>query len=663
MMRNHADRTARSAVALLAILAATPAWAGQEPPRPLPEQSLEELSGIEVASVYGASKHDQRASEAPAAVTVITAREIATFGWRTLADVLDNVRGFYVTYDNNYAYVGVNGFGRPTDYNNRVLFLVDGHRLNDNIYDATPIGTDLPVDLAMVDRIEIIRGPGSALYGTSAFFAVVNLITKSGGAFDGTESALEVASERLFRARVSYGTAPRADRQFLVSATRLSADGIGRLYYPEYDDASSNFGVSSGNDADESTNVYASGQWGGLVAQALYGTRGKRVPTGAWATVFNDPRNRTTDSRGWLHLSRLFKIGETDLTARAGYDHVGYDGTYIYDDGVSRDRSRGDWITAEVTADRRVSSAVRVTGGFEYRDNIHQDQWSYYEESPDDLTVDARGSSWQYGLYGQGEWALAPKVTLTVGGRVDSWSIADVTARPRVALIVHPVRDGSLKILHGGAFRAPSVYELYYYRGHESPADLAPETTRNTEVVYEQYLGGRVRLSGSVFHAHIDHLISEAGAGDDIFFVNSPRVEATGAAGDLEIRWPNGLLARAGYSNQRVEEHDSSEPLSNAPRHLGVASLVVPFSARRGTVGVNLTYVGPRMTTHATMLEATTLTNLTLRFRPVGSRLSLAASVYNLFDVRHAHPVGREFRQDAIAQARRGASVRVVFGF
>jgi outer membrane receptor protein involved in Fe transport len=112
-----------------------------------------------------------------------------------------------------------------------------------------------------------------------------------------------------------------------------------------------------------------------------------------------------------------------------------------------------------------------------------------------------------------------------------------------------------------------------------------------------------------------------------------------------------------------VEEHDSSEPLSNAPRHLGVASLVVPFSARRGTVGVNLTYVGPRMTTHATMLEATTLTNLTLRFRPVGSRLSLAASVYNLFDVRHAHPVGREFRQDAIAQARRGASVRVVFGF
>jgi outer membrane cobalamin receptor len=75
----------------------------------------------------------------------------------------------------------VRGFGRPSDYNNRILLLVNGHRYNDNVYDQAPIGLDFPIDLALVDRIEVIRGPGSALYGTSAFFAVINVIVRPGG--------------------------------------------------------------------------------------------------------------------------------------------------------------------------------------------------------------------------------------------------------------------------------------------------------------------------------------------------------------------------------------------------------------------------------------------------------------------------------------------------
>jgi outer membrane receptor protein involved in Fe transport len=190
-----------------------------------------------------------------------------------------------------------------------------------------------------------------------------------------------------------------------------------------------------------------------------------------------------------------------------------------------------------------------------------------------------------------------------------------------------------------------------------------PETTTHTQVVYEQHLGGRVRLSGSVFHTHIDQLISEAGGQDDIFFVNSPRIEATGAAGELEMRWPNGVVARGSYSHQLVEEAHAETRLSNAPRHLAVANLMFPFAGRRGTIGASLTHVGSRLTTLRRLLEPATLTNLTARFRPVGSRLSLVASVYNLFDVRHAHPVGAEFRQDSLIQAGRSASARVVFGF
>ena len=126
----------------------------------LTEMSLEDLMNI---PVMGASKYAQKLSEAPADVSIVTREEIKKYGYRTLADILRSVRGFYVTYDRNYSYLGVRGFNRPGDYNMRILFLVDGHRLNDNVYDCALIGTDFPLDVDLLDRVEIIRGPSYAL--------------------------------------------------------------------------------------------------------------------------------------------------------------------------------------------------------------------------------------------------------------------------------------------------------------------------------------------------------------------------------------------------------------------------------------------------------------------------------------------------------------------
>jgi outer membrane receptor for ferrienterochelin and colicins len=139
---------------------------------------IEDLMKIEVATVVSASKYKQKVTEAPSSVSIITSDEIKQYGYRTLADILRSLRGFFVTSDRNYNYIGARGFSRPGDYNTRFLILLDGHRLNDNIYDQAYIGTEFIIDVDLIDRVEIIRGPSSSLYGTNAFFGVINVITK-----------------------------------------------------------------------------------------------------------------------------------------------------------------------------------------------------------------------------------------------------------------------------------------------------------------------------------------------------------------------------------------------------------------------------------------------------------------------------------------------------
>lgn len=130
--------------------------------------------------VYSAAKYEQKITQAPAAVTIITGDQIRKYGYRTFAQVLQSVPGFFITNDRLYDYLGIRGFNRPADFNSRFQLLVDGHRLNDAMFDQAPIGTDSPIDVDLIERVEVVRGPSSSLYGTNAFFGVINVITKRG---------------------------------------------------------------------------------------------------------------------------------------------------------------------------------------------------------------------------------------------------------------------------------------------------------------------------------------------------------------------------------------------------------------------------------------------------------------------------------------------------
>ena len=184
------------------MLAVSPPAAAQSS---LPDLSLEDLMQLDAGQVFGASERLQPVTEAPASVSFITAQEIARYGYRTLADILRGVRGMYVTNDRNFSFVGTRGFGKPGDYNSRILLLINGHRVNDNIFGQAEIGAEFGLDPAMFERVEIIRGPASSLYGDSAFFAVVNVITRSGASLGGASITLEAGTLGTQLVRASAG--------------------------------------------------------------------------------------------------------------------------------------------------------------------------------------------------------------------------------------------------------------------------------------------------------------------------------------------------------------------------------------------------------------------------------------------------------------------------
>jgi len=191
-----------------------------------PAQSGQEMVLFqEVPSVSSASKYDQKVTEALSSVSIVTEADIKKYGYRTIADALRSVTGFFVTYDRDYYYIGVRGFGRPTDYNTRILILLDGRRMNDNIYDAAYVGTESVIDIDLVDRIEVIRGPGSSLYGNNALFAVMNILTKRGRDLKGTEVSADAAGLASYKGRVSYGNRFSSGVEALVSGSGYDSKG------------------------------------------------------------------------------------------------------------------------------------------------------------------------------------------------------------------------------------------------------------------------------------------------------------------------------------------------------------------------------------------------------------------------------------------------------
>jgi iron complex outermembrane receptor protein len=637
-------------------------------PPDLTELSLEELMELEIPTVYSASKHEQKVTQAPSSISIVTADEIKKYGYRTLTDILRSIRGFYISYDRNYSYLGGRGFNRPGDYNTRILLLINGHRINDNVYDSISIGTDFILDVDLIERVEVVRGPSSSLYGGNAFFAVINIITKRGQNFKGPEVSGEAGSFYTYRSRLTYGNLFQNGPEVLFSGSYYHSKGDQHLFFKKFDDPTTNNGVAESCDADQFYSLFSNVSFKDFNLQGAYVSRDKTIPTGSYGADFNDPHNRTTDAQGYLDLKYEHSFDDQlDVMARLYYDDYYYWGDYIYSSVLNRDSARGKRWGGELKLYKALFGNQKVTLGGAFDNNFRQDQRNYDVE-PYLLYLDEKDDSWNWGVYIQDEFSIMKNLILNVGFRHDQYSTFGGSNNPRIALIYNPFDKTIIKLLYGTAFRPPNVYELYYNDGGyimKSNPNLNPETIHTYETVFEQYLGKHFSASTSLFTYKIKNLISQVLDPSDglLVFRNIEEVEARGIEFELGGEWPNGLEGRVSYSFTNTKDSETREVLTNSPKHLAKFNLIFPLMRDKIFLAMEEQFTGNRKTLAGKKADDFFITNLTLFSQNLINGLEISASVYNLFNRKYSDPIGGELLQDVLKQDGQAFRLKLTYRF
>jgi outer membrane receptor protein involved in Fe transport len=632
---------------LTALALASVLRADEQTPFKLP---LDELLATPINT---AAKYDQTLSSVAASVTVITSDEIERYGWTSLPEVLESIPGFYVTYDRNYTYIGVRGIGRPSDYNTRILVLRDGLALDGEIFGGAPMPE---IDPYTIERIEIVRGPGSALYGSHAMLAVVNIITKSSDAIDGVGASATYGSLGKMGGTVRMG-------KTLPGGLRITASGMWQkrrgadLYFPDFDSPATNHGVAKGRDYEDSHELMFAVEKGKFRLTGYTGSRTKGIPTASYGTAFNAAsstidRDNSLAARYELPLG----VGKT-LELRGGYERSRARGFYPYD-SLGIDNSLSTRYRGEARFNWDVRPNQRLTAGMEVS-RVSEAEYNY---TVGDYRIRLLRPFIGTSLYVQDEYHPSTTLGIVAGVRYDRAPFTRSSTSPRAAVLYTPSRSTTIKLLYGTAFRTPSLYESEF----EDPltpwkdnAALKPETIRTTELVLEQRVSPAVFVVGSLFRVGASNLINgQIDPTDSVgWYQNIGSLKSTGGEMSVELRRENGLWGHLGVSTQTAT--DGRDPISNSPRTTikgGVSSS--PASPWHG--GLEAIYESSRLTRDGATTASSLLLNAVLT-RNLGAGLRIGVTIRNLLDTRYSTPVGPELLPQSIVQDGRSVALKLSY--
>jgi len=594
---------------------------------------LEQLMQLPVEFVTGASKYEQNIQRAPASVTVLTAEDINNYGWTTVADALRSAPGIFINSDRFYDYIGNRGFTRPYDYNSRTLVLVNGHRINDSIFQQGSIGTDFILDLSLVDRIEIIHGPSSSLYGSSAFYGAINIIPKKGRDFDSGEASLALGSEPSAKGRVTMGNRTSNGVEYTISATEWWSNGEEDFDLPQSwrDNTGFTDTVAHDRDSMHHQSAYGNASWKWLEFEAAYVKREKDVPPQVYFTNLSDPSEATDERAYALARATGHPNADATLSCSVSIDYYSYDALFspaFLSFNQQHLHSKSLSLNYETRWQQTFGNEHIMVAGFEYQENFIQDV------ARDDLVDPTNSSSIStdsryVSPFLQFDWNLGHNFWLSTGARYDTYSTGEERLTPRAGLIWNPSQSTTFKLLYGQAFRVPNVAERLAGEGAVGPnPDLRPETNESWEFVTNHRFNAIWQADAHLYYTKSSDLITDNA-------VNEQEITTQGVEVGFTAYFPSNIQLRGSGTYQ--ESYDANDQnVVDAPRSLFKLNASAPIYEKWLRASLEVQYVGNRIDNTGASLGDYLTENFTLRAIRVGGRWDLSLSVYNLSGTRWA---------------------------
>lgn len=460
------------------LLSVSAAGAGEnEAVRQLLALSLEEQMAM---TVKIASQTEQPVGRAPAVVSLITADDLRATGASNLMEILQSVPGVYVK-TNLFGAKPLITFRGASGAN--VLLMINGAPAKDLVWSPGIFWKGVPA--SMIERIEIIRGPGSALFGSDASAGVINVITKTAGRIPDGEAGVRVASHDSWTGWLQQGAEWNGfDIAFTADLSgtdgyspRIARDKLGRAgeAYFGHDDIDLHLAISRD-------------RWRLLVDH----TRHENVGIGLTGAAVLDPLTRARDRQSSLALLYQNDDPGADwgLTGEVRYRDLAYDsGNGFWE----KPPGPGELRNALSAAERRFN--VEMTAHYRgVRDHLLQFGGGHVWQTPYDVRQMINGVPGLFVpektrrnayLFAQDIWRLAPDWELTAGARYDHYSDFGGTLNPRLALVWQSSPRLTTKLMYGRAFRAPSYLELYSQTAaNAANPDLRPERSRTVELSF-----------------------------------------------------------------------------------------------------------------------------------------------------------------------------------
>ncbi len=628
--------------------------------------TIEELMHISVAT-----RDKREINKAPSVVTLITAKEIKNMGARDLRDVLRFVPGFQVGISGlGYTTFGVRGIATPNA--EKVKILIDGLSVNDHIEGGGAVVFG-DMGLENVERIEIIRGPGSALYGTSAFLAVINIITKKAADISGLKAYAKsdtfnkknvgiLAGKQFNDLEVSayfdYLDTDGPD-DLRIRADALSSDPLNRRKslagtssgYADYNRWRSTSSLKLAYKGLYFNGLYTDKKWGGYLSSTnnvckgseahvyqLQGMLGYRynisdaidIDLSTFGMRYDIDSKWSAAPPGYIDNSfTRWKAGQLRNDAAV---QKAYGGevklSYAIADGHSLQAGAAlnyvSFTDIKTKTNTPAGKTILVTAPLIMaRSEIYRRIWSGY---------------FQYA------WDITDRISLTAGVRADEYSDFGDTFNPRFGLVWEPIDGFTVKALYGRAFRAPTFVESYIH----VPGSIEGDNRNSPEIVktYELELGCRfdiisVRLN--YFYNVIEDLLATA-LRDDLLrgeYANMDgRTIVQGIEAEIKVSLTSEISGYLSYAFQSGENKATDTDITGMARHVVNAGFNVELF-QNFNLNMAVNHVGSRKRAESDSrgdLGSYTFGYITLINRGLIKNLEISLSLFNAFNSNYRVP-------------------------